>query len=158
MQDSESQVSIVKAVVELADKHYLAELTVKEGDLTVTVRRSSPVHAAVVHTGLPAVETTVEEYEEDIIDETIEEAADEGIYDIIAPLVGVFYRASSPDAPNFVEVGDTVEVSQEVGLIEAMKVFSPVPSEVAGVVVEIPAADGELVKQGDVLVRIRTTE
>jgi acetyl-CoA carboxylase biotin carboxyl carrier protein len=70
----------------------------------------------------------------------------------------VFYRASSPDAPALVEVGDSIEVGTEVGLIEAMKVFSPIPSEIAGVVVEIPAVNGTLVHEGDALVRVRVGE
>ncbi len=72
--------------------------------------------------------------------------------------MGVFYRAPAPDAPAFVEVGDVIEVGTEVGLIEAMKVFSPIPSEVAGEVVEIPGQNGKLVREGEVLVRVRVTE
>ena len=80
------------------------------------------------------------------------------IYNIVAPLVGVFYRAPAPDAPPFVEVGDIVEVGMEIGLIEAMKVFSPIPSEVAGEVVAVPASNAGLVQQGEILVRIRVAE
>lgn len=157
MLEPDMQVSKVKTVVDLADKHHLAELTVTEGDLTITVRRAGPpqvtqvVPVAGVH--------QVEEYEETELADIVEEivAIDEDIHEIVAPLVGVFYRAPSPDSPNFVEVGDVVEIGQEVGLIEAMKVFSPVPSEVAGQIVEIPVNGGQLVHQGDVLVRIRLT-
>ena len=78
--------------------------------------------------------------------------------DIVATLVGVFYRAPSPDAAPFVEVGDEVEIGSEVGLIEAMKVFSPIPSEVAGTVFAIPAQNGKLVQAGDVLVRVKISK
>ncbi len=79
----------------------------------------------------------------------------EAVYDgrlaVTAPMVGVFYRAPGPGEPPFVEVGDRIERGQTVGVIEAMKVFSEVPSEHEGVVVEIVADDGKLVKPGDVL-------
>ena len=56
------------------------------------------------------------------------------------------------------EVGDVIEVGSEVGLIEAMKVFSPIPSEVAGEVIAISSQNGKLVQQGEVLVRVRVSE
>lgn len=77
---------------------------------------------------------------------------------IAAPMVGVFYRSSSPGAPPLVEVGDRVEVGQPVGIIEAMKVFSEIPSEYAGVVVEIVARDGALVRTGEPLMYLRAEE
>ena len=156
MLEPDMQVSKVKTVVDLADKHHLAELTITEGDLTITVRRAGPPQVAQV---MPVAGVHhIEEIEEAELADIVEEAVvDEDIHEIVAPLVGVFYRAPSPDSPNFVEVGDVVEIGQEVGLIEAMKVFSPVPSEVAGQIVEIPVNGGQLVHQGDVLVRIRLT-
>ncbi|MGC8668343.1 MAG: acetyl-CoA carboxylase biotin carboxyl carrier protein [Chthonomonadales bacterium] len=74
---------------------------------------------------------------------------------IVSPMVGVFYRASSPGSPPLVEVGDRVEVGQPVGIIEAMKVFSEIPSEHAGIVVEIVARDGTLVRTGEPLMYLR---
>jgi len=65
-----------------------------------------------------------------------------------SPMVGVFYRSPSPDDPPFVNVGDLVSLGQTIGLIEAMKVYSELPSEVAGRVVEIAVQSGKLVQQG----------
>jgi acetyl-CoA carboxylase biotin carboxyl carrier protein len=75
-------------------------------------------------------------------------------YDVISPISGVFYRASAPDVPPSVEIGDLVEAGQTVGLVEAMKVFNEIVSERAGRVVEIPAQSGELVSAGQVLVSL----
>ena len=127
----------LKKLVELAESHHLEELTVEEGDLSITIKGSAG----------PAAEPVAPE----------PEPVDENVVDIVAPLVGVFYRAPSPDAEPFVEVGDEIEVGSEVGLIEAMKVFSPIPSEVAGTVVAIPGQNGKLVQAGDVLVKVRTS-
>jgi len=73
---------------------------------------------------------------------------------ILAPLAGVYYIASSPTSPPFVNLGDVVHVGQVVALIEAMKVFNEIQSEVAGRVVELVAINGNVVQKGDVLMRV----
>ncbi len=65
---------------------------------------------------------------------------------ILAPMLGTFFRAPSPGAPPFVEVGSRVTPDQSVGLIEVMKLFSPVTAGVFGVVAEFRVADSELVE------------
>jgi acetyl-CoA carboxylase biotin carboxyl carrier protein len=82
-------------------------------------------------------------------------APDESLLEIVSPMVGVFYRAPAPTDPNFIEVGDVVEVGQTVALVEAMKVFNEIIAEVAGTVVEIKAQAAELVETGQVLITIR---
>jgi acetyl-CoA carboxylase biotin carboxyl carrier protein len=73
---------------------------------------------------------------------------------ILAPMTGVYYIAPSPTSPPFVHPGDIVHVGQVVALIEAMKVFNEIQSEVAGRVVEVVAVNGEVVHKGDVLIRV----
>ena len=73
-----------------------------------------------------------------------------------SPMVGVFYHAPSPDEPNFVEIGDRVERGQTIGMIEAMKVFNEITAEASGVVVEIPAGNGQLVETGMPLMLLRS--
>ena len=73
---------------------------------------------------------------------------------ILAPMTGVYYSAPSPTSPPFVHPGDIVHVGQVVALIEAMKVFNEIQSEVAGRVVEIVAINSEVVHKGDVLIRV----
>lgn len=67
---------------------------------------------------------------------------------IESPMVGVFYRSPSPDDPSYVEVGDIVQIGQTIGLIEAMKVYSEVPSEVSGRIVRVAVENGALVQMG----------
>lgn len=146
----------VKELVKLVEKYGLAELAVEEGGVSVVVKGAGASGAAahpVVETAAEAVETSEVQSEPD---EGEKPQEDDNIVTIESPMVGVFYRAPTPNSPNFVEVGDEIEVGQTVGMIEAMKVFSEIPSEVAGVVVEIPAKNGALAHQGDPLVRIRT--
>ena len=81
--------------------------------------------------------------------------ADAGVA-IIAPLTGVFYTASSPSAEPFAEVGKMVQAGQIVCIVEAMKVFNEIKTEMSGVVASIPAQNGQLVQKGDALVRIKS--
>ncbi|HEY7356819.1 MAG TPA: acetyl-CoA carboxylase biotin carboxyl carrier protein [Ktedonobacterales bacterium] len=81
-------------------------------------------------------------------------AAESGVA-VTSPLMGVYYGAASPDSDPFVKVGDGVQVGQVVAIVEAMKVFNEVKSEVAGKVIAIPARNNELVQKGDALVRIQ---
>ena len=71
-----------------------------------------------------------------------------------APIMGVFYRSPAPGEPAFVEVGDTVEVGQRIGMIEAMKVFSEIPAETGGRVAAVLVANGTLVQPGDPLIEL----
>jgi acetyl-CoA carboxylase biotin carboxyl carrier protein len=63
-----------------------------------------------------------------------------------APMVGTFFASQTPGDPPFVKVGDTVSPGQTIGLIEAMKVYSEIPAEQGGRVVEICVKSGQLVQ------------
>jgi acetyl-CoA carboxylase biotin carboxyl carrier protein len=166
----EIDVNEIRKLVELVGKHHLEELTVEYGDVSVTVKGKASRPAALGGDATPVPNKSAEhsssapsapaiEHEAEEATPVEPAAAVEGnIVDIVAPLVGVFYRAAAPDAPPLVEVGDMIEVGTEVGLIEAMKVFSPIPSEVAGEVVEISGQNGKLVREGEALVRVRAAE
>jgi len=73
---------------------------------------------------------------------------------ISSPFVGTFYRAPSPEATSFVEVGDTVRKGQVVCIVEAMKLMNEIEAEADGKVVEILARNGEHVEYGQSLFRL----
>ena len=78
--------------------------------------------------------------------------APEGRYaPIVAPMVGTFYRAANPDAPPFVQEGETIEIGQTVCILEAMKLFNEIQSDVAGRVVSVLAENGAAVEYGQPL-------
>lgn len=76
---------------------------------------------------------------------------------VVAPLVGVFYRAASPGAKPFVDVGDTVERGQKVGIVEAMKMMNEVTTDFRGTVAEIVVANGDTVQYEQTLMLIDVT-
>jgi len=73
---------------------------------------------------------------------------------VVAPLMGVFFRAPAPDRPPFVAVAERVEVGQQIAVIEAMKLMNPVLADRAGVVREVHVADGEVVEFDQPLISI----
>lgn len=74
---------------------------------------------------------------------------------ITSPMVGTFYRKSSPDAPPFVNVGDAVSEGQTLCIIEAMKVMNEIKAEKSGTISAVIAEDGNPVQFGDILFRIK---
>ena len=75
--------------------------------------------------------------------------------DVTCPFVGTFYRAPSPDAPSFVDVGSVVRPGQTLCIVEAMKLMNEIEAEVSGTVVEIYAQNGKPVEFGQKLFRIK---
>jgi acetyl-CoA carboxylase biotin carboxyl carrier protein len=79
----------------------------------------------------------------------------EALKDIVSPMVGTFYRASSPESPPFVDVGKEVTEETVVCIIEAMKVMNEIKAETKGVIAEVVAEGGKPVQFGQVLFRVR---
>ena len=78
----------------------------------------------------------------------------EDLWEVRAPLLGTFYRAPSPSAPPFVEVGSRVDEDTVVGIVETMKLMNPVLAGVRGTVVEICLADAQFAAPDAVLLRV----
>jgi acetyl-CoA carboxylase biotin carboxyl carrier protein len=81
----------------------------------------------------------------------VEAPADARLAPIAAPMVGTFYRAPKPDAEPFVNEGDEVHVGQTVCVLEAMKMFNEIPSDVAGRIARILVENGAPVEYGQPL-------
>jgi len=82
----------------------------------------------------------------------------EGLIEVRTPIIGTFYRAPKPRAPPFVDVGSIVGEDTVVGIVETMKLMTSVYAGAAGRVVDIRAADGELVEAGHVLMRLEQVD
>ena len=78
-----------------------------------------------------------------------------GVHVLTSPIVGTFYRAASPEAPSFVNVGDRVQKGQVLCIIEAMKLMNEIESDSDGVIVEIYPQNGQPVEFGEPLFGIK---
>jgi acetyl-CoA carboxylase biotin carboxyl carrier protein len=143
----------LRRLARLAESLDLSELRFEEGDLRLTLRTSRYQPPAPTVVAAAPVATYVEGGAYPLAPPEEAEAphAPSGIA-VGAPIMGTFYRAPGPGEPPYVEVGDMVEIDQPIGIIEAMKVLSPVLSDRAGRIKAIPAGNGAFVQAGDPLV------
>jgi acetyl-CoA carboxylase biotin carboxyl carrier protein len=82
-------------------------------------------------------------------------SSDDGAVFVTSPFVGTFYRAPSPDAPDFVAVGSAVREGQTLCIVEAMKIMNEIEADSAGVIVEILAENGKPVEFGQKLFKLK---
>lgn len=137
----------LKKLIDLVQESGISELEVTEGEEKVKIVKHSvaPPAQTVVHVPSPAAAPITV-----TAPVTSEPAAPEG-HVVKSPMVGTFYRASSPDAKAFVDIGQQVAVGDPLGIIEAMKLMNEIDSEVAGVVKAILVENGQPVEFGQPL-------
>jgi acetyl-CoA carboxylase biotin carboxyl carrier protein len=149
MTDLGFELEEIAQLIKMVEQRGLSELIVEEGDRSVIIRgigyRRHGTPANAVQVLAPAVADGYTEGEAAVAVAEAPAAVDHRV-PVASPMVGVFYRSAAPDTAPYVEIGDRVEVGQTVGMIEAMKVFSEIPSDHAGRVAEIVAHNGQLVK------------
>jgi len=79
------------------------------------------------------------------------DAANDNLIEVKSPIVGTFYRAASPEKPPYVKVGDNINVGDVVCIVEAMKLFNEIESEVSGKIVKVMIEDASPVEYDQVL-------
>jgi len=131
----------IEKLIQLIEKTGVSEIEIKEGEESVRISRqqqvvsAAPLHTQVIqpiHANAPAVDKSA------AVASAASSAADELEGTVIrSPMVGTFYRAPSPGAPTFVEVGKHVKVGDTLAMIEAMKMFNPIEAEVSGTITAI---------------------
>jgi acetyl-CoA carboxylase biotin carboxyl carrier protein len=155
----------IRAIIQLAAEAEIAELEVETPHVKVKVKKAAmrrdPETAPAAPVGSPAQAASGAPHAarpEDAARPTVSPdgpgAAGAGAapyVPIVAPMVGTFYRAPKPDAPAFVKEGDVVQNGQTVCVLEAMKMFNEIPSEVAGRIVRVLAENGAPVEYGQPL-------
>ena len=145
-------VSLVERLEKLLERSGLAELEVEHDGTTIVLRTPSAVAPTVAAVAAPAADGTVAEFEPE---QHVEEPTQpRGAHAITAPLTGVYYRSPSPGAEPYVREGTEVIAGQVIGLIEAMKLFNEIKSDVTGTVRHIAAGDGDLVKAKQTLIEV----
>ena len=83
-------------------------------------------------------------------------APEESIHEVRSPMVGTFYRSSSPGAAAFVEVGDVIQKGQVVCIIEAMKIMNEIESDVDGEILKVHISNGQPVEFSEVLFTVKS--
>lgn len=153
----------IKELVKLVNSSEVGELKVQKGDFKISIRSNAfteammkgssspgvvsvpaaaPLAAAPVAASAPSPAPAAEAA-----------AAMNGAA-INSPMIGTFYRSSSPDKPPFVSVGDTVNVGDTICIIEAMKLFNEIEAEVSGKIIKVLVDDATPVEYGQPIFQI----
>ena len=143
----------IKEIIALMNENNLNEIEIERDGLKLKLKKSAGGEGLVVSPTHYAVESLPAPKAAPVAIPTASGAADasKNTKDIKSPMVGTFYRAPSPEAEPFVEVGQTVEVGQVVCIVEAMKLMNEIKSEVRGKVTEVSVQNAEPVEFGQTL-------
>ncbi|HHT9117575.1 MAG TPA: acetyl-CoA carboxylase biotin carboxyl carrier protein [Candidatus Hypogeohydataceae bacterium YC38] len=136
----------VKEIISLMNVHNLAEIEVQEDTLKIRVRRTN---GGLQPSMLPSGNTPVA-----VGGEAQYLLTQKDFLEITSPMVGTFYRAATPGAEPYIEIGDAVGPETVVCVIEAMKIINEIKAEVVGKVVEVLVEDGKAVEFGQPLFRL----
>ena len=153
----------IKKLIELLDESGIAEIEVTEGEESVRISRYGaapsffqtsgpvpyPVGAAALAETAPAAAAAAA-----AAPPAAEDRAAQSGFPIEAPMVGTMYRAPTPGAPPFVEVGSRISAGDVVCIIEAMKILNQIESDFSGVVREILVENGQPVEFGQTLMTV----
>jgi len=152
-------------LIKLVNKTDLSEVKLKDKDFEISIRTSNfqakgtqvvqagsapVVHmpaapAAPVAAATPAAAPAKAASEKTAVEST------EGLLEVKSPIVGTFYRSASPDKPAYAKVGDSIEKGDTVCIVEAMKLFNEIESEVSGTIVKVMVEDAAPVEYDQVL-------
>jgi acetyl-CoA carboxylase biotin carboxyl carrier protein len=155
----------IQELIKMMSKSGLAELKLKRGDFELVLKSEAsvrdripaqavpmpalpvapPAPASSGSTSQPAAPAT----EPPVTANEVKSASH--YLEIKSPMVGTFYRSASPDKPPYVKVGDTVKNGQVVCMVEAMKLFNEIETEIEGVIVKILVEDAAPVEYDQVL-------
>lgn len=151
----------VKKLIELLEESGIAEIEITEGEESVRISRYQnevPAAPVVGHAAPPAqvaAPAATQAAEPPAAAEPAATAAPTGEepsgHKVLAPMVGTFYRSSSPEAEQFAKVGDTIAAGDTLCIIEAMKMMNQIESDVSGTVLSVEVENGEPIEFGQVL-------
>ena len=148
----------IKKLIELLEDSDVSEIEIVEGEGSVRISRGQPAAPAPAGWGPPAgwamqgPAPSPAPAAPGGADEAPAAAAAPSGTVVESPMVGTFYRSSSPESEPFVEVGQSVEAGDTLCIIEAMKIMNRIEAEKGGTVREVLAADGQPVEYGQPLV------
>ena len=140
----------IKELIKLINQTEIGELKIQNGDFKISIRRKdyqkknnntgvvSQAPNYIPTTPPPSTPTVITEKKEDITTTTAPIAENSSKYITIkSPMIGSFYRSPGPDKEPYVKVGDTIEKGQVLCMIEAMKLFNEIESELSGTIIKV---------------------
>ncbi|VAY02518.1 Biotin carboxyl carrier protein of acetyl-CoA carboxylase [Arsenophonus endosymbiont of Aleurodicus dispersus] len=150
----------IKKLIELVEEAGISELEISEGEESVRISRTIVQNSPTIQqymtaptTHQPALANTIAPSQ--ILPETAnEKKAEISGYTVRSPMVGTFYRALSPEAKPFVEVGQTIKIGDPLCIVEAMKMMNQIEADKNGIVKAILLENGEAVEFDEPLIII----
>jgi acetyl-CoA carboxylase biotin carboxyl carrier protein len=150
---SEMKTSEIRDLIDFISQSGLNEVNIETMELKLHVKREpdqkvfkstpAPMVAPVAAIAAP-VASTVAKAEKPV-------SASKTTVEIKSPMIGTFYRTANPDSPPFISIGDKVSKGQTVCIIEAMKLFNEIESEVSGTIVKVMVENSSPVEYDQVL-------
>ena len=139
----------IQELVKLINKSNIGELIIEENDLKITIKQKKEAVQNVMMSPVtqisPPIQQPVTKIESSKA-EIPEPSKEENLVTIKSPMIGTFYRQAGPGKPIFVNVGDEIEQGTVVCIIEAMKLFNEIESEVKGKIVKVLVEDASPVE------------
>jgi len=138
----------IKRLIEIVEESTIDELELKEGEESIRVSRNkaavvAPVAQAPIPQSQPAPAVNAPTQETQSAPQSAPMASG---HKLLSPMVGTFYRSSSPDAKPFVEEGQSVKIGDPMCIVEAMKMMNQITADKAGVVKQILVQNGDAVE------------
>jgi acetyl-CoA carboxylase biotin carboxyl carrier protein len=142
-----TEIKYIQEITRLLRENGLTKIQVRSGDAELCVEKSETACAPANYEMPVAVPKAVEAPEEKIVDFN-------NVYEVKAPMVGVFYTAPSPDDEPFVRIGDEVKKGDVLCILEAMKLMNEITAERDGRIVDICVKNGDVAEYGQVLFKL----
>ena len=146
----------IKKLIELVEESDITEIEIKEGEDSVRINRGHSAAPMVAPMMMPPAGYALPPASPAPIPAQAEAATATEVASnaFTSPMVGTFYRSSSPGGKPFVEIGDSVSVGSTICIIEAMKILNQIEAETSGTVKAILVEDGQPVEFGQALLVI----
>ncbi|MDO8887206.1 MAG: acetyl-CoA carboxylase biotin carboxyl carrier protein [Hydrogenophaga sp.] len=143
----------LKTLIDLVSESNVSELEITEAEGKVRIVKSAPMSAAapVTYSMAPAPVAPPVVPAVEAIPVAVAAAAEPVGHTVKSPMVGTFYRASSPGAKPFVEIGDTIKEGETICIVEAMKILNEIEADKSGTVTKILVDNGQAVEYGQPL-------
>ena len=139
----------VKKLIELLEESGVAEIEIHEGEESVRISRYAAIAQAPVSVAVPAAEPVATAPM--VAAGQPEAPSVPAGHTVDSPMVGTFYRAPSPGASDFVEIGQRVNEGDTLCIVEAMKMMNQIDADVSGTIKSIRVQNGEPVEYGQIL-------